>query len=301
MEPRPLLSWATLALVLAATTTAAAQPEPLPAQPDPQQQEAVPPPPLGDSTPADQVVPPPPADPVPPPPAAQPQVQAQVAVQLPPLGPQELQDMGLRLEVDPVLRLEGWVQRNGERAAIGRVALAILSMVMGAAAVTGAIWAYGLEDTGFGRQLLGATFVGMGAMQLAMGVAFLNITTPQEDRLTRWQEARRRGATALDVAGFEGEFRSEADMAAFQRTVAGILGLSMAAGGAAIVALTAADRELEDDELIVGYAIGGTFLITGALMGLLSLVIKAPIEQDWENYQRGATPQDPAGLGIFGG
>ena len=296
MERRPFLDLALLvALGLLFAAPAAAQPQP---QPQPIQDPAaqpIPPPPGGDTKPADtQQIPPPPGDPVPPPPA-QPEAVTPAQPAHPPMSPQELSDGNLRLEQDPILRIEGWLQRNNERAAIGRIASAILAIVMGAASITGAVWAFGLDDV-TGRQLLGATFVGLGAMNMAMGVAFLNITTPQEDRWERWQQARRRGATAVDVAGFEGEFRSEAEMMRFQRVVAGILGLSMAVGGGAIIALTAADRDLADDELIVGYALGGTFLITGALVGLLSLVVKSPIEQDWESYQRGATPADPTAV-----
>lgn len=251
----------------------------------------VPPPPATDAVP-----PPPATDTVPPPP---PQAQTNpVGPATQPITSAQMLDEGLRLEPNPVLRLEGWLQRNGERAETARVASAVLSLVVAAACITGAVWAYQIDDLD-ARTLTGALFVGLGAMNAAMGVAMLEITTPQEDRLRRWQEARRRGATAVDVAAFEGEFRTENELAKFQRIVGGVVGLAFAVGGGAMIALTAADRDLGDEEALVGYSLGGTFLLTGALVGLISLAVRTPVEQDWDNYQRGATPSDPSATGIF--
>src|SRR5688500_12611383 len=73
----------------------------------------------------------------------------------PPTTPPDLLDRQLRLEPDPVLRLEGWLQRNSERNETGRVAVSILSIVMGAASIAGAVWAYGLDDTDL-RTVFGA-------------------------------------------------------------------------------------------------------------------------------------------------
>lgn len=269
-----------LFVALGATASAAAQdgateaPEPA-APPSPEPPGAAG---LSDPSSTPDEVPPPPADDgtVPPPPTEI-----------------EIVDGDFYLEPDPVLRLDGWLRVNDERNATARVAAGILGLVVGAAAVSGAVWAFGLDDPAL-RATLGSVFVLDAVFVAGLGVAMLNVTTPQEDRYRRWREARERGATAVDVAGFAGEFYAEAEAQRFARILAAISGLSMAAGGAATLALGAAmdfgDGPDADEGRLITLTLGGAFLVTGGLLGLIGLLVKSPIERDWERYQQGLAP-----------
>ena len=228
-----------------------------------------------------------PAGVVPPPPTPE------TAVPAPPVGELEVVDGDFYVEPDPVLRLEGWLLANERRNAIARIAGGILGLVVGAASISGAVWAFTLDDPAL-RGTLGALFVLEGVFTAGLGVALLNLTTPQEDRYDRWRLTVERGATAVDVAGFAGEFYAEAETQRFARLLASVSGFAMAAGGAATVALGAAmdfgsTPEGEEGQLIA-LTLGGAFLVTGALVGLVGLFVKSPIEQDWERYQRGLAP-----------
>lgn len=233
-----------------------------------------------------------PAGSVPPPPAPG------EAVPAPPQAELEVVDGDFYVEPDPVLRLEGWLLANERRNAIARIAAGILGLVVGAASISGAVWAFTLDDPAL-RGTLGSLFVLEGVFTAGLGVAMLNVTTPQEDRYQRWRLAVDRGATAVDVAGFAGEFYAEAETQRFARLLAAVSGFAMAAGGAATVTLGAAmdfgsTPEGEEGRLIA-LTLGGTFLVTGLLVGLVGLLVKAPIEQDWERYQQGLAPLERGG------
>ncbi len=199
-------------------------------------------------------------------------------------------------EPDPVLRLDGWLRLGDDRASTARVAVIVLSFVVGAAALSGAVWAYSQDDPDV-RGMLGSVFVLDGVFQIGLGLAMLHLTFPQEDRWQRWSRVRARGATLVDVAAFAGELRAEAEAQRFARMVGGATGLAMAAGGAAAIGL-AAVTEMSDDARLVSISLGALFLAAGGAVGLVSLLVKSPVERDWERYERGFRPIDPESLAL---
>lgn len=192
-----------------------------------------------------------------------------------------------------MLRLDGWLRRNDDRAHTARVSVAVLSLVIGAAAAGGAVWAYSQDDPDL-RAVLGTLFVFDAVFQIALGVALLHSSFPQEDRYRRWRSARQRGATAVDVAAFAGEFRAEAEAERFARRMGAVAGFAMAAGGASAVVLAAA-TEMTDASRLAAISFGSAFLVTGAVLGTVSLLVRAPVERDWERYERGLAPADEDG------
>lgn len=246
---------------------------PLDATPPPTGDGIVPPPPGDGDTGA---IPPPPPDQPPPPPAA------------PGIAPDE----DTYFEPDPTRRLDGWLRLNSERAHTGRIAIGVLSLITGAASLGGAVWAFTQDDDDL-RASIGGLFVMLGIFEGALGVAMLHLTFPQEDRYERWSEARDRGPTSEDVAGFAGEFRSEMEVQRFSRLLGSVVGFSMAGGGLAAILLS---MTVDSDDVgrLITVTYGSGFLAVGALVGVLSLAIKSPIELDWERYERGLAPRPDA-------
>ena len=122
------------------------------------------------------------------------------------------------------------------------------------------------------------------------------MTTPPEDRWTRWRKVRAQGVSPEDVAGFTGELRADVELARFQRLTSAVIGFSMAGGGIAAGVLSLASDD--EDARIIGLSLGIGLTVIGLATGFLSLAIRSPIEDDWSEMRRGNVPIEEAATGI---
>jgi hypothetical protein len=187
-------------------------------------------------------------------------------------------------EPDQAFRLHGWLKVNADRYAMMRTFVAIFGIVAGVLSLTVGALALSSDEKPIALGL-GPAFAGGGGLELGMGIGSLQLTSPAEDRLERFRLLRR-ALNPRQLGAFEGEFQTEAAQAEYGRKVGGVVGFGMAGGGAITAALGFTVARDEDVRLLTA-TVGGVLLVTGLLVGVLVLAIKAPIEEEWEQYQRG--------------
>lgn len=138
-----------------------------------------------------------------------------------------------------------------------------------------------------------------GSAYLGRGLyALTGTTTTHETRLARFQLRHRDGPlTAADLAPFEAELALEAELGRNARHWEAATSLGVAAGGATLFAF-GASSELRKSAREIVYIEGGVMLLSGAGLGIYSLVHESASEAEWHNYRAGGDLREASGASF---
>lgn len=189
------------------------------------------------------------------------------------------------------LRLEAWLELHAQRAEGPRLLGAGAAIVGGIALV--AVEAFLLSDAASSETLpvtLACLGLGVGVIDLALGIFRLASPSIPERRLARWRALRLRGPMlGEDVARFEGEIRGELAVVEEMRWLMVALGAGLGAAALAGVGLTAGLARDEPTQMIGYIASGGAGLL-GLLVALLPWIDRTP-DDEWREIEQGHYPR----------
>lgn len=190
--------------------------------------------------------------------------------------------------------LDAWLVHYADAARTPRILGGVVgvvggALVIGAASVGLAIW----DPRGTtGSILIGeeGLLLGLGAIDLALGIYQLAVVSLQEARLERWRAARARGpVSAIELGRFQGEIRGEVMMAEQARGVSLALGIGVAVGGLVGLGMTAGYAHSSTGE-IIGYGGSSLAIVLGVLLAILPWLDTTP-EDDWRRIEAGEGPR----------
>ncbi len=203
---------------------------------------------------------------------------------------------GLRFEPDPTRRLDGWIRADAHQQETGRLIGGGLMLALGGLSLAGAVATLALTDDPDARWLGGSSFAMLGITLGGVGLTFLEMPTPREDRLGRWERASRDGIDSGEIASFSAEIRAEADEARYGRLIGAYVSLATAAGGLVMIFMTSIS-DLGAEGRITGYAGGSALAAPLGIVGLIMLLSRTPLEREWDQYEQGLMPAHPTLLG----
>jgi len=198
--------------------------------------------------------------------------------------------------LDPNLEttLDAWLVAHADRARGPRIAGGVMGIVLGAAVI-------GLSGVGMGiwspRSSTGSILVveegllmGLGAIDVALGIYQLVMVSLREDRLARWRAIRERGpVSARDIGRFEGEIHGEVMQVEQARWASLALGIGAACGGLVGLGLTAGYADSTTTQWL-GYGASGLMIFLGALLAVLPWLDTSP-EDEWRQIDQGVGPR----------
>lgn len=132
--------------------------------------------------------------------------------------------------------------------------------------------------------MTGATYLGKGIYSLT------GVSTGDEKRLARFQLRRSAGPlNEAELGRFEAELELEADHAKSARHWEAASSLGAAVGGATLITF-GATSELRKSARELVFIEGGVMLLSGAGLGIYSLLKESASEREWRDYRAGTTP-----------